>query len=116
MFSYIKGFLDASPILHHEIAGSTAHEITLRNGIVIAVHSTSFRTVRGRTLVACIFDEVAYWRDESGDWWQDSKQRASSLREEHARVIDHYDAMARAREERENAEAASVAAARRSGA
>ena len=49
-----------------------------------------------------------------GDWFQESKQRTAALREEHARVIDHYDSMARAREERENAEAASVAAARRS--
>jgi hypothetical protein len=29
------------------------------------VHSNSFRTVRGRTLVACIFDEVSFWRDET---------------------------------------------------
>jgi hypothetical protein len=65
VFSYVRGFFEASPVLRQEIAGSTAHEITLRNGIVIAVHSTSFRTVRGRTLVAAIFDEVAYWRDES---------------------------------------------------
>ena len=40
-------------------------EIELRNGIVIAVHSNSFRSVRGRTLVAAVFDEVAFWRDES---------------------------------------------------
>jgi hypothetical protein len=32
---------------------------------VIAVHSNSFRTVRGRTLIAAIFDEVAFWRDET---------------------------------------------------
>ena len=65
VFSYIKGFLEASPILRKEIAGQTAHEITLRNGVVVAVHSNSFRTVRGRTLIAAIFDEVAFWRDES---------------------------------------------------
>src|SRR5262249_24207638 len=40
-------------------------EIELCNGIVIAVHSNSYRTVRGRTLVAAIFDETAFWRDES---------------------------------------------------
>jgi hypothetical protein len=32
---------------------------------VIAVHSNSFRTIRGRTLIAAIFDEVAFWRDET---------------------------------------------------
>jgi hypothetical protein len=65
VFGYIKGFFDASEILQREVAGQNASEITLRNGIVIAVHSTSFRTIRGRTLITCIFDEVAYWRDES---------------------------------------------------
>jgi Phage Terminase len=65
VFEYVKGFLQASPILSKEIVGLTAHEITLRNGIVIAVHSNSFRTVRGRTLLAAVLDEVAYWRDES---------------------------------------------------
>jgi hypothetical protein len=29
------------------------------------VHSNSFRTVRGRTLVAFILDEVSFWRDEA---------------------------------------------------
>jgi hypothetical protein len=67
---------------------------------------------RETSLAAQVATSTTY-SHSSGDWWQDSKQRASSLREEHARVIDHYDAMARAREERENAEAASVAASRR---
>jgi hypothetical protein len=31
---------------------------------VIAIHANSFRSIRGRTLCACIFDEVAYWRDD----------------------------------------------------
>jgi hypothetical protein len=65
VFGYIRGFFDASPILKREVANQTASEITLRNGIVITVHSTSFRTVRGRTLICAIFDEVAFWRDES---------------------------------------------------
>ena len=65
VFDYIRGFLEASPILRQEVAEIRAHEIRLHNGIIIAVHSNSFRTVRGRTLVACIFDEAAFWRDES---------------------------------------------------
>jgi hypothetical protein len=65
VFQYVKAFLEASPILRQEIFNITRDEIELKNGIVIAVHSTSFRTVRGRTLIACIFDEVAFWRDET---------------------------------------------------
>jgi hypothetical protein len=65
VLNYVKAFLEASPILRQEIVSITRSEITLKNGIVISVHSNSFRTVRGRTLIACIFDEVAYWRDEA---------------------------------------------------
>ena len=64
VYQHCVGFLQASPILKQEIANLTASEITLKNGIVIAIHSNSFRTVRGRTLVGCIFDEVSFWRDE----------------------------------------------------
>jgi hypothetical protein len=65
VFSYIRGFLDASSVLCAEVESSTATEITLKNGIAIGVHSNSFRTVRGRTLVAVVLDECAFWRDES---------------------------------------------------
>lgn len=65
VFSYIKGFLEASATMSEEIVASARQEITLRNGIVIAVHSNSFRTIRGRTLCAVVLDEVAYWRDEA---------------------------------------------------
>jgi hypothetical protein len=65
VFGYVRGFLEASPALAREIAGVKRFEIDLRNGLTIAVHSNSYRTVRGRTVVAAIFDEVAFWRDES---------------------------------------------------
>ena len=62
-FSYALAFLRESPALKREIVETTCNEIRLRNGIVIAIHTNSFRTVRGRTLIACIFDELAFWRD-----------------------------------------------------
>jgi hypothetical protein len=65
VFDFTRGFLEESPVLRREIEGITAHEIRLRNGVTIATHACSFRTVRGRTLLACIFDETAYWRDET---------------------------------------------------
>jgi hypothetical protein len=65
VFRYVLAFLESSPILQQEVVNVTRSEITLRNGIVISVHSNSFRTIRGRTLIACIFDEIAYWRDEA---------------------------------------------------
>ncbi len=65
VFDYCLEFLQASKVLRKEIVSTTRHEIRLRNGIVIAVHANSFRSIRGRTLVACIFDEVAFWRDDT---------------------------------------------------
>jgi hypothetical protein len=65
VFEYVRGFFDTSPALSKEIASSTQHEIVLHNGITIAVHSNSFRTIRGRTLCAVIMDEIAFWRDEA---------------------------------------------------
>src|SRR5262249_36711406 len=65
VFHYIRGFLETTPALAREVVALKRQEIELCNGIVIAVHSNSYRTVRGRTLVAAIFDETAFWRDES---------------------------------------------------
>jgi hypothetical protein len=65
VFDYARAFLEESPILQREIDDYTRSEIRLKNGIVIAIHSNSFRNIRGRTLCGCVFDEVAVWRDES---------------------------------------------------
>ena len=63
VFDYIKGFIEASPVLRQEIENITQSEIRLRNNIVISTHANSFRSIRGRTIVAAVFDEVALWRD-----------------------------------------------------
>ena len=64
VFDFIVGFLTSSEVLAKEIKSMTTSEIRLRNGIVIATHANSFRSIRGRKLVCCIFDEVCFWRDE----------------------------------------------------
>jgi hypothetical protein len=64
VFDYCQGFLSASEVLQREVRSITAHEIRLANGVTIAVHVNSFRTVRGKTLLGVIFDEVSFWRDE----------------------------------------------------
>jgi hypothetical protein len=65
VFGYARAFLTESPILAGEVEETTTNELRLKNGVVIAIHANSFRTVRGRTLLAAILDEVSYWRDES---------------------------------------------------
>jgi hypothetical protein len=65
VFGYVGAFLQGAAALEREIDAITADEIKLKNGIVIGVHPNSFRSIRGRTLCACIFDEVSFWRDDS---------------------------------------------------
>ncbi|MEX0405533.1 terminase [Aquibium sp. LZ166] len=63
--SYVQAFFASSPVLRQLVMEANSEEIRLQGNIVIAIHPNSFRTVRGRTLIACIFDESAFWRDES---------------------------------------------------
>jgi hypothetical protein len=65
VFAYTLGFLEAAPALKREIRSTTAHEIRLKNGVVIGIHANSFRSVRGRTVLAAICDEISFWRDET---------------------------------------------------
>jgi hypothetical protein len=64
VFGYIEALLDQVPMLRALIARRTKEEIVLRNRITIRVHTASFRSVRGYTVVAAILDEVAFWRSE----------------------------------------------------
>lgn len=59
--SYVSGLLHAVPMLEPLIVNETAESIELENGIVIEVHTASFRAVRGYTVVAAILDEIAFW-------------------------------------------------------
>jgi hypothetical protein len=61
---YVKGYIEASPLLAAQVVGMTSDEVRLSGGVTIACHANSYRTVRGTTLLGAIFDEVAYWRSE----------------------------------------------------
>ncbi len=62
---YGRAFLKASPILAQALADDSAEKITLKNGLSIEAHASNFRSVRGGTLIIAVFDECAYWRDET---------------------------------------------------
>src|SRR5262245_51012449 len=63
---YCLGLLRAVPMLKQLIEAQTAESITLRNRVVIEVHTASFRSTRGYTIVAGLLDELAFWPvDES---------------------------------------------------
>jgi hypothetical protein len=65
VFQYCTGFIDGSDVLRREVVSITAHEIKLRNNTVIGVHVNSYRTIRGKTLLSVVCDEVSFWRDET---------------------------------------------------
>jgi len=68
LMRYIAGFLEGVPMLTRLIVRRTEEEIDLSNGITIAIHTSSYRAVRGYTIVAAILDEIAFWRsDESAN-------------------------------------------------
>ena len=63
VFRYIRELLTV-PLLAPLVAAERAEGIDLTNGVTIEVHTASFRTVRGYTVVAAILDEVAFWRTD----------------------------------------------------
>ena len=63
---YCLGLLKSVPMLEQLIERETAETITLRNRVSIEIHTASFRSTRGYTIVAALLDEIAYWpTDES---------------------------------------------------
>ena len=60
IFGYIEGFL-ATPMLAAMAVSRTRESITLNNHIVIEIHTSSFRAVRGFTICCAICDEIAFW-------------------------------------------------------
>lgn len=61
---YVLGLLEDCPMLAQLVASTTAESVELTTGVTIEVHTASFRSVRGYTVVAAVLDEVAFWRSE----------------------------------------------------
>ena len=58
---FVKGLLASTPMLRQLIVGERSESITLRNRVVIEVHTASFKTTRGYSIVAALLDELAFW-------------------------------------------------------
>ena len=61
---YVKGLLNLVPMLRQLIDAERVEGIDLKNRITIEVHTCSFRTVRGYTILAALCDELAFWTGE----------------------------------------------------
>jgi hypothetical protein len=61
---YVSGLLNAHPSLAALIEKETAESITLTSGLVIEIHTCSFRSLRGYTCIGAACDEAAFWSTE----------------------------------------------------
>jgi hypothetical protein len=58
---FALGLLKAVPMLKRQVENVTREVIELKHNIVIEVHTASFRSTRGYSIVAALCDEIAYW-------------------------------------------------------
>jgi hypothetical protein len=61
LIDYIFGLIDSVPALSKMVVRRRSDAIHLSNGISIEIHTSSFRKVRGRTLIFAICDETCFW-------------------------------------------------------
>ena len=60
---FIRALLQV-PMLARMVERRTSDSFDLNNQITIEIHSASYRSTRGYTIVACLCDEIAYWPSE----------------------------------------------------
>ena len=65
VFRYIAAYFQEIPALAKLVKNIGSESIELSNKVVIEVHTNSYRSVRGRSILCAIFDEVSFWRDEN---------------------------------------------------
>lgn len=63
---YVKAFFKL-PMLARLVERDSQFGLELSNSVAIEVTTASFRSVRGRTTVAALADEIAYWNDEGAN-------------------------------------------------
>ena len=61
LLGYVNGFFDLIPMLQQMVVARLKESVELTNRIRIEIHTSSFRAVRGYTIVAAICDEIAFW-------------------------------------------------------
>ena len=61
---YVSGLLRSHPSLEVLVEKETAEAIWLTNGLCIEIHTCSFRSLRGYTVIGAACDEIAFWDDD----------------------------------------------------
>src|SRR6476659_9169850 len=58
---FITGLLHETPMLKRVIEEETRERVQLRNRVIIEIHTASFRSTRGYTIIAALLDEISIW-------------------------------------------------------
>lgn len=61
---YVTAMLRSVPMLEAMILRQDAESVDLNNRVTIEIVTASYRTIRGYTVLTCVFDEIAFWRSE----------------------------------------------------
>jgi hypothetical protein len=61
ILSYIAGFIREVPLFAELLEEELSESLRLSNGVVIEVHTASIGAPRGRTFLAVLCDETAFW-------------------------------------------------------
>jgi len=64
LLGYVRGLFEI-PALKALIQRETVDGFELSSGVDISVGTADFRTIRGRTVLLCVMNELAFWRDEN---------------------------------------------------
>jgi hypothetical protein len=64
LLRYVNALFQIGP-LKALISRETQDGFELSNGVDISVGTADFRTIRGRTVLLCVMNELAFWRDEN---------------------------------------------------
>lgn len=66
IFRYLQAFFAVAPF-DDLVEKQLQEAIHLKNGLIIEIHTASFRSVRGYTIVCCIGDEAAFWSSDGAN-------------------------------------------------
>lgn len=64
LLQYVKAYLE-QPLLNQLVKRETREGVDLKNSISIEVATNDRRSIRGRTLIGAVFEEVAHWYSEN---------------------------------------------------
>ncbi len=64
LMRYVQGLLDGSPVLAQLVTNRLREGVHLVNGVDIEIHVSSYKSVRGYTVLAVVADEIAFWHND----------------------------------------------------